>query len=78
MAFISKEWEDLYTANELHSLSSLCSDHAPLLLQIDAPFTGKSQFHFRAFWPKCTSFIEVIEQAWHCPLHNANPLRKLN
>jgi hypothetical protein len=31
-AFISTEWEVLYSNNDLHSLSSLCSDHAPRIL----------------------------------------------
>jgi hypothetical protein len=78
ITFISNEWEDLFPANELHMLSSLCSDHAPLLLQTDASFTGKGRFHFMAFRPKCTCFMEVIERVWHYPLHNGNPLRRLD
>jgi hypothetical protein len=77
-AFISNEWEDLFPANELHSLSSLCSDHAPLLLQTDASFAGKGWFQFRAFWPRCAGFLDVVHQAWHCPLHEANPFKRLD
>lgn len=76
--FISNEWEDLFPAHELYSLSSLCSDHSPLLLQSDDSYTGKHHFYFKAFWPKCSGFMEVVEHAWHCPLHNANPMRKLD
>jgi exonuclease III len=76
--FISNEWEELFLANELHLLVSLCSDHAPLLLQCDAPLMDKGCFHFRAFWPKCVGFMEVIQQAWHCPMQGANPFRKLD
>jgi hypothetical protein len=68
----------LFPANELHTLSSLCLDHAPLLLQTDASYTGKGRFQFKAFWPKCTGFLEVIKRAWHCPLQGANPFRRLD
>jgi exonuclease III len=43
-AFISNEWEDAFLSIELHSLSSLCSDHAPLLLQTDASFADRGRF----------------------------------
>jgi exonuclease III len=77
-AFISNEWEDLFPANELHSLSSLCSDHVLLLLQTDASFVGKGRFQFRAFWPRCAGFLDVVQRAWHCPLHEANLFKRLD
>jgi hypothetical protein len=76
--FILNECEVLFPDNELHSLASLCSDHAPLLLQCDASFVGKGHLHFRAFWLKCTGFLEVVQQPWHCPLQDANPFMKLD
>jgi hypothetical protein len=77
-AFISNEWEELFLANELHSLSSHCSDHAPLLLQTDASFARKGRFQFRVFWPKCSGFLNIVERAWHCPLRDANAFRCLD
>jgi hypothetical protein len=77
-AFVSNEWEDAFPSSELHSLPSLCSDHAPLLLQTDASFAGRGRFQFRAFWPKCFRFLQVVERAWHCPLHDANPFYRLD
>jgi hypothetical protein len=68
----------LFPANELHSLSSLCSDHASLLLQTDASFAGKGWFQFRAFWPRCAGFLDVVQRAWHCPLYEANPFKRLD
>jgi endonuclease/exonuclease/phosphatase family metal-dependent hydrolase len=62
-AFISSESEDLFPHHKLHSLSTLCSDHAPLLLQSDTSYLGKRRFHFRAFWPRWTGFLEVLERA---------------
>jgi hypothetical protein len=31
-AFVSVVWELMYPVNDLHPLTSLCSDHTPLLL----------------------------------------------
>jgi endonuclease/exonuclease/phosphatase family metal-dependent hydrolase len=44
--FISNEWEDLFPCNDLHALSSMCSDHAPLLLRTDNSFVARRWFHF--------------------------------
>jgi hypothetical protein len=63
-AFVSNEWEDTFRFSELHLLPSLCSDHAPLLLQMDASFAGRGRFQFRAFWPKCSGFLQDVERAW--------------
>jgi hypothetical protein len=71
-ASISCEWELLYSGNDLHPLASLCSDHAPLLLQTDASFSRRKQFQFKSFWPKCHGFLQVVQQAWRCPLRVAN------
>jgi endonuclease/exonuclease/phosphatase family metal-dependent hydrolase len=51
-AFISKEWDELYPYNDLHSLSSMCSDHAPLPLRMDNLFIYKKRFHFCCFWTR--------------------------
>jgi hypothetical protein len=75
---ISNEWEELFPSSELHSLASLCSDHVSVLQQCDAAWSSKCCFHFRAFWPKCAGFMEIIERAWHYPLQEANPFRNLN
>jgi endonuclease/exonuclease/phosphatase family metal-dependent hydrolase len=77
-ALISNEWEELFPANDLHSLSSLCSDHASLLLGTDASFSVKKRFHFRSFWPHCLTFMQIVEQAWNCPLRDAKPFRRLD
>jgi hypothetical protein len=48
-AFISSEWELMLPGHYLHPLASLCSHHAPLLLQTDASFVSKKRFHFNSF-----------------------------
>jgi hypothetical protein len=76
-AFISNEWDTLHPDCNLQSLSPSCLDHTPLLLRTDASFFTHKMCHFRSFWPKFPGFMQVIERAWHCLMHNANPFRKL-
>lgn len=77
-AFVTTDWELLYPNSDLYSLASSCSDHAPLLLCTDCNFSYKKRFHFRSFWPKLPGFLEVVQQAWHCPLNGADPFQRLD
>jgi endonuclease/exonuclease/phosphatase family metal-dependent hydrolase len=61
-AFISEGWEELFPNND-HSLASICSDHAPLLLCTNSQFWGKKRFHFQAFWLKLIGFLEAVQVA---------------
>jgi endonuclease/exonuclease/phosphatase family metal-dependent hydrolase len=47
--FISNEWDAIFLDHVLHSLSSLCSDHAPLLLRTEDEIQAKRWFHFCSF-----------------------------
>jgi hypothetical protein len=77
-ALISEGWEEVFSKNDLHALVSMCSDHAPLLLHTDSHLIGKKHFHFRAFWPKLSGFLDVVQAAWHCPLANVSPFCRLD
>jgi hypothetical protein len=44
-AFITSEWEGLYPHCGLHSLASMCSDRAPLILHTDNLFRYYKRFH---------------------------------
>jgi hypothetical protein len=76
--FISVEWEGLFPNHDLQALSSLGSDHAPLLLRTDINHSTKQIFLFRAFWPKLHGFHDAVAQAWHSPLMNAIPFCRLD
>jgi hypothetical protein len=78
MVFVSNAWDDMFPCSDLHAHSTICSDHAPLVLHIDNSFTGRRRFHFRAFWSKCAGFLEAVQLAWHCPLSDANPFHHLD
>ncbi|OEL24169.1 hypothetical protein BAE44_0014812, partial [Dichanthelium oligosanthes] len=77
-AFFTADWEALHPNCDLHSLSSLCSDHAPLLLRLDSVFSAKKRFLFRSFWLRLLGFLEVVESAWHCPLRDASAFARLD
>jgi hypothetical protein len=76
-AFISNEWDALHPDCDLHLPSSSCSDHAMLILWTNTTFFTRKQFHFRSFWPKSPGFMQVIERAWHCLMHNADMFSRL-
>lgn len=76
--FISTEWHLQFPDNDLHPVSSINSDHAPLLLRTDNSFYYKKRFHFRSIRTKFPGFLQVVRRAWHCPLHNADPFRRLD
>jgi hypothetical protein len=62
----------------MHSLASSCSDHVPLLLQLDSSFVGHKRFLFRNFWTQCPRFLDVIKWALRCLLRNAKPFMRLD
>jgi hypothetical protein len=62
--FITLDWEALFLGHELLALPSLCSDHALLLLCMDATSVAKKRFLFRSFWPSFQGFQEAMERAW--------------
>lgn len=76
--FVSAEWQLLFPHSDLHPVASLCSDHAPLLLRTDNTFRYKKRFHFKSIWTKFSGFLDIIHRAWHCPLNNADPFRRMD
>jgi hypothetical protein len=77
-AFISNEWESLFPTHELQALPSLFSDHTPLLLHTSMIDERRRRFHFLPFWPRCEGFMEVVQDAWHCPIRGVTPFQKLD
>jgi hypothetical protein len=76
-AFVSQEWDELYSNCDLRSLASGCSDHGPLLLRTEFVLAYRRHFHFRSYWPKLHAYLEVVQRAWSCLIPDANPFRKL-
>jgi exonuclease III len=62
--FCSTDWEELYTSCSLRCLSTVISDHCPLLLDCTPVATGRGRFQFEKFWLKLEGFHDVVESAW--------------
>lgn len=76
--FATADWFSEFPNHQLKPLSSDCSDHCPLLLQLHA-FTGaKRHFRFESFWVKLPGFSEVVATAWAQILPQADPFRTLD
>lgn len=76
--FVSAEWEMLFPHNDLSSLASICSDHAPLFLRLDSAISQTWRFHFRSIWTKYPRYLDTVQQAWHCPLNGTDPCPRLD
>ena len=63
--FASEDWLLAFPNHDLSTLSSQCSDHAPLLLKLDCSLPHFKHFRFENFWPQCAGFSQVVEEAWH-------------
>ena len=77
-AFCSVDWDLMLPASDLQALSSLVSDHSPLLL-VGATAVNKYRgFRFEAFWPKIQGYHDVVKHAWEQPLNVHNPFLRLH
>lgn len=74
-AFATADWLERFPNHHLKCLSSDCSDHVPLLLQLHSEPWAKPRFRFEAFWARLDGFEEVVRQAWDCSLPNVDACR---
>jgi len=77
-AFCSTEWDLMLPASLLQALSSLVSDHSPLLLVGATASNTYRGFRFEAFWPKIPGYQEVVQHAWTQPVNVFNPFLRLH
>ena len=76
--FASVEWLEGFPNHVLKALSSDCSDHCPLLLQLEALSGTKRRFRFESFWVKLPGFLQTVEEAWTPTPREADPFRVLD
>jgi hypothetical protein len=76
--FVSSEWLALFPNHSLRALSSDCSDHCPILLQLNVDFGSKRRFRFESFWTKLPGFLDILTAVWACSLTQADPFRLLD
>lgn len=74
--FVTADWRLLFPHCDLQSLSSLCSDHAPLLLRTDTTFGYKKHFHFKSILTRFLGFLDVVRRAWNCPPKRRRPVQE--
>jgi len=77
-AFASIEWVELYPRHHLRCLSSDCSDHAPLLLQLCTDVWPKPGFRFEAFWVRMNGFEDTVRMALESVALEADACRLLD
>ena len=77
-AFATTDWLDGYPDHRLRALSTDCSDHAPLLLQATTTTWATKRFRFETIWTRFDGFMQVVSEAWVCPLQNADAFRVLD
>ena len=69
------DWELTFPTCFLHSLPSLMSDHAPLLLQGEILHYKNPSFCFENFWVNVDGFSELVEHIWNRPIQLNMPLK---
>lgn len=77
-AFATLPWLECFPDHHLQSLSTDCSDHAPLLLQLCSRIGAKPRFRFEVFWVQLEGFIEIVARAWDCNTAGADACRSLD
>lgn len=77
-ALASVEWIDMHPNFHLSSLSSDCSDHAPLLLVLDAAPCPPPWYRFHGFWTKMEGFLDLVMVAWSTNLPDADACQALD
>jgi hypothetical protein len=77
-AFAMTSWLEAFPCHHLRSLSSQCSDHAPLLLNLHHNSWAKPRFRFEGFWARLPGFQEIVAQAWAMPVGGVDACRALD
>ena len=75
--FCTADWDELYSSCSLRCLSTIISDHCPLLLDCTPKTTGRKRFQFEQFWMKLDGFDEVVGTAWSAIDGDPDPFRRL-
>ena len=77
-AFCTSQWDFMMPGCMLQALSSMVSDHAPLLLTGRCTLQSYRGFRFESFWPHLQGFNRVVQHAWQRPLVLQNLFLRLH
>jgi hypothetical protein len=73
--FGSPEWHLLFPNIDLQALSTLGSDHAPLLIG-DVTRQNYLGFRFESYWVNMPGFYDAVQAAWAQPVNTQDPILK--
>lgn len=62
----------------MQTLSTLGSNHAPLLLTGDVTRQNYSGFRFESFWVTMPGFIDTVQTAWSQPVNTQDPILRMH
>ncbi|OIS96373.1 hypothetical protein A4A49_25687 [Nicotiana attenuata] len=66
---INMEWSDEFSETTAEHLSRVCSDHAPLLINLKKSLIPRPKyFKFLDFWTKHDEFLTVVQEEWLEPI----------
>ena len=66
-----------FDSHVLHAISSLLSDHCPLLLADDRGPKRPRCFRFENFWSCIPGFFDTVSKAWEEPCAHTEPYQRL-
>jgi len=77
-ALASQGWVAMFPNHQLRSLSSDSSDHAPLILVLNAQPWHVPRFRFEQAWTKLPGFLDVVAAAWGPPCPDVDACKCLD
>jgi exonuclease III len=75
--FCTSDWDELHSSCSLRCLSTVISDHCPLLLDCTLVARGRKRFQFESYWLKLEGFRDVVDSAWTVVDGDPDPFRRL-
>ena len=75
--FCNADWDMHFDSHVLHAISSLLSDHCPLLLADDRGPKRPRCFRFENFWSCIPGFFDTVSKAWEEPCAHTEPYQRL-
>jgi hypothetical protein len=73
-AICNVDWDASFPNAQLTAISSLISDHCPLVFSCAGRIKRYSGFRFEAFWPHVEGYAQTVADAWVQPCNHFNAL----
>ena len=74
----NSDWHDMFPKAMLQAITSSASDHAPLVLSLDADFQSHRRFRFETFWARRPDFLDQVKLAWDAAPSHSNAFINLH